>query len=468
MKNKKFIFSFALSSFIVSSAVLAGSLYAHSLTDFGWIFNAAVVGLILSATAFLSFAAVHLLNRMRKRIKVQLPKLFSGFTAIMLALLFVLGAIGQIVYSFGLYTHEVQTGEEEKRETVEFADNADIFLVLDRSGSLEDINVKVEAACINFLDSISEDCNMGGGSFASTNNFITFRKMDKKGKDELKNAIECKNANIGNQTNLDDAFEAALNEFKKSDPKKKKAIVLFTDGVLGNLDTDPNAIDSSTGKKPYEKYQKMYKEIVDQGIELYTIRPDENFYKSHYEISLRGKRNLWCSEALLKCVKDSGGADYSVIPNDANSSEKEQKAAIEEITKILNDIAKRQEEKVTKIPIYETKTDIVFSKGLILYDSFDEQNAYRLIVRICFFVVYSVLIHFLIFRKSKIISIFYAVVTPALAWLCVWAGSVTKMFIIAALGLSLFMFTMIVFGKQDDTDKEKANTEERNNQNEKT
>ena len=53
-----------------------------------------------------------------------------------MALLFVVGGIGQAVYSLEYKTQKIKVGEREETRVVEYNENADIVLMMDDSASM--------------------------------------------------------------------------------------------------------------------------------------------------------------------------------------------------------------------------------------------------------------------------------------------------------------------------------------------
>ena len=406
MKNNKWLISFTIATFVTTGLVLAVSLFAHSFYDkAGWPADVLTVGLTLCVTAAVSFGTVVAANRLSSRFRVRLPKFFCGTAAILMALLFVVGGIGQAVYSLEYKTQKIKVGEREETQVVEYNENADIVLMMDDSASMNSSKNAIHQVCEAFINRLSEGCNVGGGLFTDRvlrNYYLPLTKMDSQGKQEMIRTITRNGP--GGGTGFDNIFDVALEEFSRnSQPDRHHVIVIFTDGQ---------------GLMWKEHLSKLQRENVV----VYTIR------------------NVTDRSALDRIVKETGGKD--VIMNNT--------ADIDTILSALNEMAHHQEEKVTKTPVYETRSGFWLVPGSILYDAQNMQSVYRVIVRMLAFAVYGVLVQLLLFRNTRIGGLAMSAGASLLCGFLVSLASFVRVPIIAIAALALFMFTVFAAGKPGD------------------
>ena len=425
MKGKKILFPLMAASFAVSAAVLTAVLIIHGFfPETGWIADALTVGLTMCVTAFLSFIFAYLINKSNKHTRARFPRPFCAFSLVLSALLFLLGSAGQIAYAIDTKTYDVQTGEREERETVNLSENADIVMLLDDSGSMYEykINEVIRDACKQVVSGVSESCRMGCGVFTDIiddRNFLDLHLMDADGKKAINDLLTDAKGQRGFGNDFKSALERAYTMLTtQSSEDRHRIIVMFTDGIESGMDK----FDAAQNKK-----------IADAGIEVYAVRP--NVYSS------------MCSETFLDLVTSGGKTPERDNLIDINGTELD----LSSVVNALNSVTNKQEEKVTIVPVFESRTDVVFNKGLILYDGANSPALVKNLIRAGFFVLWSILIQLLFFRKIRPAGLAFNIAASLASFGLVLLGSWLKIPVIASPALAAGMFTLFAAVQSQST-----------------
>ena len=313
--------------------------------------RAFLVGLSFALPAFAAFAALHISAKRRRKVKIQLPALLSSVTAIILALCFALGFIGQLVYSFRI----------NKEETI-IEGGCDIVLMLDDSGSMASYSSDVRTASIAFADSLSMSCRLAVGIFAQTvGYFEDLTVMDSTGKQKIKNFF---NNRFAGSTDLNAALKQAYICLMSNDEGKQKSVVIVTDGC-GSIDED------------------VKKEYINNNIALYTIR-------------ISGSEGDG-TEDLIKFVNKTGGFDTAI---DLTSGTER---GVEDLAQAFSNISGR----------IDVETSAGFADGLLIYD--EDVSIYRALIRLITLIILAALVQMLYFRKLDAKAIIGCIISAVIA-----------------------------------------------------
>lgn len=356
MRNKKPDILIIASSFISSFFVFTVLLFVYENANVsGTIAKALLVGACFALPALAAFICIHISAKVRQRkVKIELPALISGGTALMLILSFAAGFIGQLVYSFRI-----------NKEVTVTEGNSDIVLLLDDSGSMVPYTTNVRTASAAFVEGLSEKSRLALGIFAEViGSFEDLVVMDDAGKQKIKDSFDPKYRFAGG-TNFDIALQKASECLSATDEDTVKAVVMVTDGCDDVVS------------------QNIQKHYINNDIKLYTIRIAGS----------EGKE----TQDLIDFVNKTGGFDTSI---DMNS---DPDAGLHELIDAFASITGSVES--------ETKTE--FSDGLLVYD--EDLAAYKAVVRLIFIFILTLLVQLLYFRNISVKTVIANIITSVLA-----------------------------------------------------
>lgn len=377
-----------LSAFIVLTLLLTLLYYTF---DIGWIYRALMTGLITAITPLAVYTCVKMFSKLRKKVKINFPVLSASFTAILMVVLFVTGAVGQCLYSLQIETVAPQKDAKE----------ADMVLLFDDSGSTNEDGYSSAArqACEKFIDRLDSSTRLSAIVFSTKiDNFIDLRKMDSTGKSNLKNALNV--AGTGNGTNLVAAFTKAHDILTGGKDSTLKTVFVITDG---------------SGVVPSD----LANLFANDSITVQIIRPD--------------KDAPFVTE--LAAFATTGGGSDNTVPLSGNSYN-------------ADDILNVMKELSTKLGIgysESASTQITFADGLLLHDTKSSIVRFlNVLIRFLVFIVISLLTQYFYFRKMDLSSVLFCLLNSAIACALVTIGGAVSLGIVTILGLSLFIYTIFV------------------------
>lgn len=384
MNNKKFGLMLTFVSFLTSLFVYMGLAgLCEDIDSSSPLLRAAAVGAALAAAPLAAFIAMHISAVLRKRVKVQLPKLLSIAAFFTVILAFAVGFGGQILYSMKI------NKETKKAEDI----NSDIVLMLDDSGSMKNYYDDVRNASIAFVEKLPESSRAAAGIFAyKVGAFEDLTQMDMNGKKRIRDFLLSNN--FGGGTNFDAALEKAYScLMAKKDENTNRAVVFITDGI--------DIIS-----------QKIRNDYINDNIKLYTIRLTND--------------STGMAKDLVDFAIQTGGADTIVTVNGSNvTGLDEMLKAFETITSSL-----------------ETEKKLDFNEGMILYD--DSVSVYGVIIRTVVFLIIIMLVQILYFRKLSAGNMAGDILTAAAASAVVTAAGEMSLFVLSAVSAAAFMYTAYV------------------------
>lgn len=392
--NRRFDFLTALVSFAASAAVLCGTVYLCVLSaDVSWVLCALATGVSLCLAALAGFGAMHLLNLLRRKTKLNLPSLLSKTTLLALALLFVLGAAGQALFSFRVREQTLRPAQDSF--------TCDIALLVDASDSMNRRADERNAAAASLIEATTEDHKMSLGLFtAQIEAEEPLTAMDDKAKAAYNDVL--KNAPQKGGTSLTKALEWAVDSLKESEADKQIVIVI----------TD--------GSSPV--YPDTAERLTKSGAELYSVRlpgSDEKF-----------------TDDFLALVNATGGFD-TVLTDVTDKAELD--PLVSAFCGLTSDIIGRTETKFgfAPFPILYTSPFVVAEGVLPL--------VLRLLVQFVFFCLYYLLMQLLLFRRITLPSILIGAGCAVLAVAAVSLSAGVGIGIICVLALALTMHTAFAF-----------------------
>ncbi len=415
MKDRRFDLLSAIVSFAAALIVLVPMVALSYFSEpLGWFVQALFVGLTLPVAALAGFGAVHLLCRLRRGMKIELPGLFTGGGAIFLALLFLAGAVGQIVYS--LHLEQRVTYREETVQTTTPVVNGhapcDIALLIDSSGSMIDKTDIVVRASDAFVDSLPDSADLALGIFTSK---VTpswgLRKMDAAGKEETKKNL--REDGEGATTEIAEALEWAYDTLSAADDgTRNQFVVIVTDGV------------SPLHQSVIEKYDRTKCDI-----KVYSILTVDELYDSWLGESVTTKR-------FVDFVDSTGGFNSEVRTGD------DEEAAIAELTKVFNNISSENITPTDNVKrVREVSTGLGFANGTILHDDFSVR-IFGIIMRFVFFFIFAGLMQLYYFRDFRLSKLLICLGESAVATALVTLGGILGAAMISIIALALCLFAL--------------------------
>lgn len=420
MRNRRFDVAAALVSFGAAALVFALFLGIYSwIPKISPFLEPLFTGFALMLAAAAVFGALAVLNRIRST-KVEMPPLFSGFTALMLALLLVAGAAGEAVYSLDFSTQRVKVGEDVQKEKVRYEENADIVLLLDDSGSMYNAHISevFREGCDTLIDSVSENCRMSGCVFADEAEdgaIIDLAKMDNNGKAKLKETIHKQPGGRAHDNDFYGALDIAYEMLKNAGGENRHCIiVMFTDGIeMGSL-------------LSHRFSQEQNEKLLSAGIEVYSVRPNQS-------------ADL-CSDTFKDLVTENGAYPErdNIVPINGGALD------LSGVIDVLNDVTQREEERETITPIYQDQPNFRFTEGTLLYDNRNPVSPYRTVVRLVAMAVISFLLQLLFFRKLHI-GLLPGIGAGLIAALLSSLGGAVSVWGINVIAIALLMYTVFAF-----------------------
>ncbi len=413
-RKPKINFSAIVISAVVSLVSLFAGLWLFSSSDEdNPLISSLYIGGICLFTALITLISIYVFNNIFAVERSVLPPFFSVANILIVLAIFIIGAGGEALYSLSFKTRSVKTGEKTEKVTSTVSENADIVLLIDKSGSLKTVNTLMANACNSVIDGLSENCRMGGGAFADTVSFSKLHKLDKSGKKAIKSAIA--NSYVGDGTDFEPAIKEAYHELENnSSEDRHRIVIVFTDGGFFYLS---------------ESCKKIMKKISDSDIEVYAIRPD---YGSYYGISDS------CNEDFLDLVTDNGKhkeRDFLIPVNNNNPD-------LNKVIKALNEISEKNETRTVTKPIYKKKTSLSFTKGNVIYDNVNSPNILRVAMRTLVFFMLVCCMQLLFFRGIELSSLPVSIAFAAVAsGLCI-LGNKSELMILNAFICAITIFTL--------------------------
>ena len=425
MKDRKFDWLAAAVTFgaslIMSEILLFCYRFIAPLAVWIRVLYSGLTALIIGLCAFTAFV---ILNKNRKKIRLHTPRLMSVFTIIFLAALFVLGAIGQLVYNLNITTEKIQVGERKETEVVEISRNSDIIILVDKSGSMSStLDVTVDA-CEEFINQLPSECRVGFGEFTSTtkmNNSLS--NMDAQGKSSIISELNAmKNRRASGGTDFDRALTAAWDEFQQnSSTDRSQFIVMFTDGQ-DTISTSSYGYSKSIGET-----------ILDSNIKVYSVRINGNDGSSSRMV-----------RDFIDFVNNTGGAD-TIINMSSYGSQSSLQESLRQIVAQLDNMVHGTQERTITIPVYEDKTEVKFTSGSVFFDNIDDINVLRVIVRVVVFIGLAILMQLVFFGGLDLVPILLNVGSGLLAALLATLAGIPGVAFISALAVSLGIWTLYSF-----------------------
>ncbi len=388
MKEKNFNIIFAISSvataFIIYCLFFAGVLPNAENPSF----RAFLTGAVLAVAAAVTFAVIKLISSLMSGFKangkVHTPSLIGEKGAIILLLIFLLGFVGQIIYSLGL----TQPAAKKKSKS---KNRYDIEILVDCSDSMQQNGKNPLKLCENIIDTVPEGNQIGMVLFTSQiEKDFSLSNVTAKSKKKYKSTLSKFKSKGG--TSLTRAFSCAADTFEKDgNSDNKKMIIAITDGASP---IHPDVKDR----------------ITDLEINVYNLKASNEtplFY-----------------DELDEFVNESGG--FVTVASGNN-----------EIPKKLID---EYEGIVTKDG---AKKKLTFTNKNILFDESESETGdaieicIRLIARFIFFLLLYILVSYYYFRLIGSSTILSGVITAVLTSLAVLITSFINIPVITAIFIAL-------------------------------
>ncbi len=418
MRNKKFDWLTALISFIAAAAVFAVCLIIlYNNRSMGVLFNVIGTAVTVTLPVIVSALILRLFPKRGNGVKVIFPKLLTASGSILLLILFLVSGIGQLLYSLSLNTYEEHIRDDVETRTTEHGENSDIVLLLDASGSMNSslVNTRIQQsyylvsrnACDVFIDSIAEECRMSGSAFADFDKLEDLKQMDADGKKDLKAKI--KDTSVGGGTNLESALLHSYECLTKdSNPDRKKAVVLFSDGSdgIGFLGSG------------------FFNDFKAENIDVYLVRP-----KPSYDVA---------NSVLLSYATDIQ-IDFEALEREGVTADE----AIKELADKLNETVIKEDKQEIVTPVYETRREIVFRDVLMLYDTEPHTVPGMIISAVCF-ILFAGLIQAIHFRKVSVSSLAFSGILGLVALGVTIAGGALSVIVLPAIFTPLFLYTLYI------------------------
>ena len=427
MKNKRFDWLTALISFAASAAVFAVCLVILDKNrSLGVVFNVLGTAVTVVLPVIVSALILRLFPKRAKGLKVTFPKFLTASGAILLVILFLVAGLGQLLYSLSVSTYEEHIRDDVEIRTTEHGENMDIVLLLDISGSMTSALVPGYAASYYkvssqaselFIDRIAEECRMAGSAFADMTNLkksgfdhlITMSPDNKKIiKENLKDT-----ADVGGGTSIETALRDAFDILMSDSPERKKAIVLFSDGVDALIDNS------------------IFTELENNDISVVLLRP----FIENYDIDVANDD--------LKNYVNAHGKDIKIDFLDQMQNGNQPEDVIGKIADELSETVIKEETQEIVTPVYETRHKVEFLDVLMLYDTEPHTVLRMLIAAVCF-ILFAVLIQAIHFRKASVSGFVLGGIFGLVAFGLTIAGGALAAVILPAISVPLLLYTLFI------------------------
>lgn len=395
MRQNRLNIIIAIITFVISAAMLLISQLIYDAAGIeSWLVRALFAGAVLALTAFGCFGAVAVYSRIRKNVKMDMPKLFSGVTALLLALVFILGALGQTAYS-AEFSEEVAADADKE-----------IVLLVDASHSMSvysDLSVSVVNAVI---DSVNSDTALAIGTF--TTEVTEVQKLKTMSRSDKKDAKSDFSLNIEKKgTSLTKALRWAYSVFEPGISKQKERFVIIVS------DCDSAA------------YPEVENKLKTAGVKVYSVRHKED--------------SGTFRDQFLDYVISTGGFD-TVVKN-ADDAKSDLYLLISDFGGVTNP------DEIIGIG------DLKFTEHYIMYDNDKEfgLNVWRIIIRVLFYFLLSVLFQLICFRSITGRTVLIIAGTSLVTGLAVTFSGVFSFMPAAIVITALLVFTVFAGVSEEDS-----------------